>query len=302
MIRRTELVPFAVNGTSSVLLLRIVKRGFKRIEMPPNRESQLHPSNTEQERNITMSRTIARQLSTTCAITIMWLFVTSSFGQDVAVGIATEAEAAKSVRPGINERFLDPNLNLDEWVERFEGESREVFAARGKVLEAVGIKPGMQVADIGAGTGLYSQLFARAVGSKGWVFAVEISPRFVQHIVEAAQRTGLNNITSVLCDEDSINLPPESVDVAFICDVYHHFEYPKSTVGSIWRALRPGGKLVLIDFERIPGESRQWLLDHVRAGKETFQEEIESVGFEMVEEVSIDGFSENYFLAFQKND
>ncbi|MEM9658349.1 MAG: SAM-dependent methyltransferase, partial [Planctomycetota bacterium] len=74
----------------------------------------------------------------------------------------------KSVRPGINEKYLAADLEVDEWLARFEIESREVYAARGKILDALSIKPGMHVADVGAGTGYFSALFSKAVGPDGW--------------------------------------------------------------------------------------------------------------------------------------
>jgi len=103
-----------------------------------------------------------------------------------------------------------------------------------------------------------------------------------------------------LCSQTSIELPPNSVDRAFVCDVYHHFEYPQRSLASIYSALRPGGELIVVDFERIPGVSRDWLLDHVRAGKETFRAEIEAAGFEFVEEVEISKLEENYVLRFRR--
>ncbi len=205
-----------------------------------------------------------------------------------------------SVRPGINEKFLSGDLDVREWLGRFEVESREVFAARNEVVKAVGLAEGARIADIGAGTGFFSRMFSAKVGAEGWVFAVDISPRLIEHINTRAQADRLNNITAVLCPQDSISLPPGSVDVAFICDTYHHFEFPKSTLASIHRALRPGGKLVLIDFERIPGKSREWLLNHVRAGKKEFRGEVESANFEFVKEASIEGFKENYCLIFRR--
>ena len=210
-----------------------------------------------------------------------------------------QAEAT-SVRPGINKRFLDPKLNVAEWLGRFEIESREVFAHRADVVKACGIKPGQHVADIGAGTGFFSRLFAEAVGSEGKVSAVEIAPRFLEHITLKARENRVTNISTVLCSDRSVKLPPESVDVAFVCDTYHHFEFPSSTLASIHRALKPGGTLIVIDFERIPGKSREFILSHVRAGKDVFRGEIESAGFELVEEVDIPGFKENYFLRFSK--
>jgi SAM-dependent methyltransferase len=216
------------------------------------------------------------------------------------IWVAPLAEEKASVKPGINDNFLDPALKIEEWVERFEGESREVFTAREAVLQVIGLRAGQRIADVGAGTGLYTRLFARKVGPEGWVYAVDISPKFVQYITESSQKLDLNNITAVLCDADSVTLAPGSVDVVFTCDTYHHFEYPAGTVSSIYRALKPGGTFVVVDFERIPGVSREWTLNHVRAGKEEVQREIEAVGFRLDEDVKIDGFQENYLLRFKK--
>lgn len=221
-----------------------------------------------------------------------------------AVGIAQEADVAtesSSVKPGINEKFLDPSLDVSEWLGRFEIESREVYASRDEVLKACEIEPGDSVADIGAGTGFYSRLFASEVGEKGWVYAVDISSRFLEHINLQAREEQVHNLTGVLCSDRSVHLPPDSVDLVFTCDTYHHFEYPQSTLASIHRALKKGGKFVVIDFERIPGESREFILGHVRAGKEVFRSEIEKAGFKFVDEVTIPGFKENYLLRFQKD-
>lgn len=229
---------------------------------------------------------------------------TSAYEQRAYEYIAAERKKAaaheKSVRPGINEKFLSADLDASQWLARFEIESREVFAQRSKVVTAIGIKPGDNVADIGAGTGIYTRAFASVVGSAGKVVAVDIAQGFLKHIEERATAEGLTNIATVQCSQDSVDLPADSVDVAFVCDTYHHFEYPRSTLASIRKALKKGGTLVVIDFERIPGKSREFILGHVRAGKDVFRSEIEAAGFEFVEEVKIDGFEENYFLRFRK--
>lgn len=208
--------------------------------------------------------------------------------------------AEESVRPGINEKFLDPDLKVEDWLKRFEVESREVFHARQAVVEACGIRPGMRVADIGAGTGLYTRMFAEAVGPKGWVYAVEINPNFLRHIQARAKQEGQENITTVLCPEDSVALPPASIDLAFICDVYHHFEYPHSTMTSLARALKPGGRLIVIDFVRIEGESSDWVMGHVRAGEKVFRKEIEDAGLRFDAKLDVPGLEENYCLRFVK--
>lgn len=231
------------------------------------------------------------------------LFLVGGAGLPIrSIAVAQDAPAAASaeVPEGINDRFKDPELNVDEWLARFEVESREVYAARDAVLQACRVKAGERIADVGAGTGFYSQLFAKRAGLGGWVYSVDISPKFLQHIAKQASRDQVENLTPVLGTDTSIRLPLESVDLVFICDTYHHFEEPSAMLASIRRALRPGGRLVLIDFERIPGQSRPWLLDHVRAGKEVFRQEVEAAGLEFEDEVKIDRFEENYLLRFRK--
>lgn len=212
------------------------------------------------------------------------------------------AQSPEAMAPGINDSFLDPELDVDKYIKRFEIESREVYSAREAVVQACQIQPGQRVADIGAGTGLYTRLFAEAVGSDGWVFAIDIAPRFIEHINVTGRQAGLFNISGVLGTQASIQVPPEAVDLAFVCDTYHHFESPAEMVQSIYHAIKPGGQLVVIDFERIPGVTREWIVSHVRAGKLEFRHEIESGGFQFVEQVEIPGFAENYFLRFRKDE
>ncbi len=208
----------------------------------------------------------------------------------------------RNVRPGINANFLDPEMDIQQWLGRFEIESREVFAHRQAIAQAAGIEPGNRVADVGAGTGFYSKLFAGIVGSQGWVFAVDISPKFAEHIVHQAEESGIDNLTVVLAPQKSISLPPDSVDVIFVCDTYHHFEYPVATLASMRRALRAGGTLVIVDFQRIPGKSSEWIMSHVRGGKSDFRREIEQAGFVFVDEPQVPGIKENYILRFRDPD
>ena len=206
----------------------------------------------------------------------------------------------ESVKPGINTDFLDPELDVESMVQRFEVESREIAASRDAITDALGIENGMSIADIGAGTGLFLEPFADRVGVGGRVYAVDISPRFVAHMQNRARDLGLSQVRTVLCSERSVNLSANSVDLAFICDVYHHFEYPRSTMASVRDALRPGGTLVVIDFNQDPDIRGGWTMEHIRAPKEKFIEEIENAGFDLLEDVPIDGLTDNYFLRFRK--
>jgi predicted methyltransferase len=205
-----------------------------------------------------------------------------------------------SVKPGVNAEFLKPGLDPAQWVERFEKEGREVYDQREAIVKLVGARPGMSVADIGAGTGMFTALLAREVGPRGTVYAVDIVPEFVKLVGDRAKEAGLNQIRPVQCTDRSVELPPGSVDVAFICDTYHHFEFPRSTMTSLHRALKPGGEVLLVDFKRIPGESSEWTLNHVRAGQEVFEREIEAAGFARIGESDL--LKQNYIVRFQKID
>jgi len=237
----------------------------------------------------------------TAAATMTILSITILVAAGCRATSPVEAPTAESsVRPGINERYLDPGLDVDRAVAQFEVESREIYSERHDVVAALDLEPGMDVVDIGAGTGLFMEPFASAIAPDGTLYAVDIAPPFVRHLHERAARLGLANVEARLCSEDSIDLPAESVDLAFLCDTYHHFEYPMSSLASIRSALRPGGELVVIDFIREPGVSRPWVLGHVRAGQDVFRSEIEAAGFEYVEDVTIPGFRENYVMRFRR--
>src|SRR5262245_10229331 len=205
----------------------------------------------------------------------------------------------KSVNPGINKQFENPSLS--EFVPRFERDGRDPYDHRFEVVKAVGLKPGMIVADIGAGTGLFTRLFAPLVAPEGKIYAVDIAETFVKHIEQQAQAEGLTNIKGIVCTSDSVTLPPESIDLAYLCDVYHHFEFPHKTMRSIHRALKPGGSVVLIDFHRIEGVSSEFVMGHVRAGQEVFAKEITDAGFKQIE-YRKGLLKETYYLRFTKVD
>jgi len=217
-------------------------------------------------------------------------------------GDTSRDDAATGARPAaeLNERFLSEDLDVERYVGIFESESREIYAHRHAIAEALPLAPGADVVDVGAGTGLFVPIFAEAVAPGGTVYAEEISPRFLDHLRERAGAEGWENVQVVRGTERSVELPPASVDLAFLCDVYHHFGHPEAMLASLHRALRPGGSLVVIDFERIPGESEEWILEHVRAGRETFRREIEAAGFELAEDLAVDGLKENYALHFRR--
>jgi SAM-dependent methyltransferase len=206
-----------------------------------------------------------------------------------------------SVNPGINDSYLKEGMIVRDWIERLGREGREVYDNRQAIVDRLDLKPGMDVADIGTGTGVHLPFLASKVLPSGKAYAVDIVPKFIAHIEQQARSNDWTNVRPVLCTERSVELPADSVDVAFICNVYHHFEFPKDTLASIHAALRSGGRLILIDYKRIPGESADWMLNHMRAGQEVFESEIKAAGFTKTREVT-DLFKDNYFVIFTKSE
>lgn len=211
-----------------------------------------------------------------------------------------KAQGKKHVDPGINEQFQ--KANPKDFVKRFESEDREVFARRNEIVKSLGLKPGMAIADIGAGTGLFTRLFADQVGREGKVYAVDISKDFLAHIAADARSRNQLQVATVQGTQDSTKLPPASVDVAFLCDVYHHLEKHERILASIHQALKPGGELVLIEFDRVEGKSGAFVLKHVRAGRSEFIREIESAGFRRIEDAPTVKLKENFMARFRRPD
>jgi predicted methyltransferase len=182
-----------------------------------------------------------------------------------------------------------------------EGEDREIYTQRVDLAAAIGLLPGMVVADVGSGSGFMVEEFARLVGPEGKVYAVDINPTMLAKIDERTKKLGLaERVATRTCKNDSVELPSASIDVAFVCDTYHHLEYPLSTMASIHEALRPGGELFVVEFHREEGESDEWTLKHVRAGQEIFTREIEAAGFELVARHNFSFLERNYILRFRK--
>ena len=199
--------------------------------------------------------------------------------------------------PEINEQYRNPDFG--RWQRNFETEGREVFEKRLAIVDAAAPKLGQTIADVGAGTGLFTRLFAARVGPQGRVYAVDIARSFVEGNLQRARQAKLQNVVGIVSTQTDTRLPENAVDLAFVSDAYHHFEDPPAMLASIRRALKPGGTLVVIDFERVPGVSPDWILKHVRGGKEDFRREIEAAGFRFLDEVKL--MRENYFLRFTRD-
>lgn len=208
--------------------------------------------------------------------------------------------AATSDGDASTAQHTEQSADIDVWLKTLEVNSRELYSAREDVVAAVGLQPGDRVADVGAGTGLYTLLFADAVGPDGVVYAEDIEPKFLSLINHRASDLGLANVVSVLGREDSITLPANSVDVVFIADTYHYFEDRQAIMKTVLSALKPGGALYIVDFDLVEGKPRPREQQHVRFGKTAVITEVEFFGFNYVGDVTPAALHENYMIKFTR--
>ncbi len=133
------------------------------------------------------------------------------------------------------------------WLERPEREAEE---APEKALDALGIRAGMVVADVGAGTGYMSLRMARRVGPTGKVYANDLQPEMLQKLRANSQREKLSNVETVQGTEADPRLPPNTMDLVLLVDVYHEFSQPQAMLDKIRESLKPDGRLVLLEYRK----------------------------------------------------
>lgn len=131
-----------------------------------------------------------------------------------------------------------------EWLERKEREMEENTT---QLLKNLAVQPGTVIADIGAGSGYHSTLLSKMVGN-GKVYAVDVEREMIAYLKDRIKLEGYKNIIPVLSTEQKVSLPANSIDVMLLVDVYHEFSFPYEMTLSMLEALKPGGKLVLVEF------------------------------------------------------
>lgn len=131
------------------------------------------------------------------------------------------------------------------WLERPQREREERPQL---TIAALQIEAGQTIADLGAGSGYYTFRIAPLVGERGRVLAIDVEPRMLRIISKRAEREGVENISTVLGTPSDPNLEPNSIDLLFMVDVYHELEYPFEVMTKVREALRPGGRVALIEY------------------------------------------------------
>jgi len=163
-----------------------------------------------------------------------------------------------------------------DWLNRPEREQEENPEG---ALDALGLRPGMVVADVGAGTGYMSLRMARRVGATGKVYSNDLQPEMLRRLRENAAKAGVTNIETVLGAEDDPKLPAGGMDLVLLVDVYHEFSEPRKMIDKIRESLKPDGRLVLLEYRK-EDPNVPILADHKMSVAEV-KAEIEPEGFHL---------------------
>lgn len=152
-----------------------------------------------------------------------------------------------------------------------------------ELVEALKLKPGMTVADLGTGVGYMLPWLSRAVAPGGAVIAEDIFPDFLEKAKATAAREKLSDVTFVLGSERDTRLPEHCCDVVMALDAYHHFDYPEDMLASIARGLKPGGRFVIVDYYKRPEAMESGrAMQHIRLDMDDVIKEVEGFGWQSV--------------------
>jgi len=180
-----------------------------------------------------------------------------------------------------------------DWLERPERDEEEHTE---KLVEHLKVKPGDVIADIGAGTGYFTKRLAKKTGSKGEVLAVDIQPEMLELLTNQMAAAGIHNVKAVLGTITDPKLPANAVDLALMVDVYHEFDHPWEMMQAITRALKPGGRVVFVEFR---GEDPAVPIKPLHKMTQTqVKKEMSALALEWVE--TIDVLPRQHIIVFRK--
>ena len=210
------------------------------------------------------------------------------------VSLASTAACAQDTHP-VTHRAIAPVMTADsaDWLERPEREAEEHPRA---AIEALHIPPGSTVADVGAGSGYLSRMLAQTVGSSGLVYASDIQPRMIELLKDNMARAHVTNYRAVVGTETDPHLPAGRIDLILMADVYHEFSHPREMLRSMRQALKPGGRLVLLEYRK--EDPQVPIKEAHKMSVKMVRQELEPEGFEF--ERTIESLPRQHILIFRK--
>jgi predicted methyltransferase len=180
-----------------------------------------------------------------------------------------------------------------EWIRRLERPERIPGLKIPEVIAALGLAPGMVVADIGAGTGAFTISLAQAVAPSGKALAVDLHPDLMDYIAAKATHAKVTNLQTVLAERDDPKLPPNQVDVAFFHDVFHNVNDRQDYLRRLVSYLKPGGRIAIVEQEFDDPIAKKWDVDADRITPQQVKTWMSAVGFELQAEFDMFQGSKN---------
>ncbi len=215
-----------------------------------------------------------------------------------AFAMAMPADA--QVAAQVNERYQTPE-GRKEVAANLGAPDRDGRQKPGELVKAMGLKPGMTVADVGTGIGYMLPYLSHAVTATGQVIAEDIFDDFLAAARMEATNKQLANVRFIKGTDKDPSLPEGMVDEALVLDAYHHFDYPQAMLAGIHRALKPSGKLVIVEYYKTAGAMpNNNALTHIRLNKPDVIQEIETNHFRLVSQREQIKDSQ-YMLILEKN-
>jgi ubiquinone/menaquinone biosynthesis C-methylase UbiE len=181
-----------------------------------------------------------------------------------------------------------------DWLER---PSRDEEQKPDEIIRTMRVKDGDVIADVGAGTGYFTRRLAKAVAPSGRVYAVDIQPEMLALLKDNVEKAGLRNVVPVLGEVDDPKLPPASLDWILIVDVYHELQQPKATLAKMREALKPLGRVALVEY-RLEGDTALHVREDHRMSKKQVLAEWEPAGFRLVKHYEF--LPVQHFFVFEK--
>lgn len=194
--------------------------------------------------------------------------------------------------PGSRHDFAD----VEQWRRVFDDPARDAWQKPHELVAALGLRPGMWVADLGAGTGYFSRYLDAAVTPGGVVFAVDTEPNLVAHLRSRAEQERTATVVPVLASMDDPRLPPHALDLVLIVDTYHHLDARLAYLGRLATRLKPGGRVAVVDWQKRdlpigPPAAHKLAREQVIA-------EMRAAGYALVDEPGL--LPHQYFLIFAR--
>jgi ubiquinone/menaquinone biosynthesis C-methylase UbiE len=179
--------------------------------------------------------------------------------------------------------------------------ARDQSMRPGQLMNEMGLKAGMTVADVGTGIGFMLPFLSKRVGADGHVIAEDIEDDFLAMARQAADTQNLSNVTFVKGTVTDPKLPDGAVDIELVLDAYHHFDYPEKMLASLHKALKPEGRLVIVEYyKRETAMPNGRALTHIRLDMPDVIKEVEANHFHLIEEKERTK-NVQYMLVLEKN-